>query len=306
MEITFLGTGAGIPSKERNVTAIIVNFLAEMKQLWLFDCGEATQHQLLHTTIKPRKITKIFITHLHGDHLFGLPGLLSSRSFLGGKDPVTLYGPQGLKQFVETSLKTSGSRLTYDLRFVELTEAGDVFEDDLVKVDCVKLDHGIDSYGYRISEKDRPGKLDTQKLQDLGISPGPIYRKIKTQEQTILEDGTVLNRKDFLGSPKKGKKLVLFGDTRYMPEHREFIEHADVLVHEATFHHENKALAYDYFHSTTVQAATFAKDASVKALLLTHISSRYQRADEKMLVQEARDIFPNTMIAHDFYTFQVT
>src|SRR5690625_4101469 len=119
MEITFLGTGAGMPSKERNVSAIMLNLLQERNSLWLFDCGEATQHQILQTKIKPRKIEKIFISHLHGDHVFGLPGLLSSRSFQGGEEPLTIYGPTGIKQFIHTCLQISETHLRYNIDVVE-------------------------------------------------------------------------------------------------------------------------------------------------------------------------------------------
>lgn len=305
MELTFLGTGAGIPSKERNVTAVVLNLLAEINELWLFDCGEATQHQLLHTNIKPRKITKIFITHLHGDHLFGLPGLLSSRSFQGGEEGLIIYGPQGIQDFVETSLKVSGSRLTYPIKFVELTGAGKVFHDKHFNIDCVELDHGIQSFGYRIQEKDRLGKLDVQKLQEIGIPPGPIYSEIKNHATTTLDDGTILYRKDFLGEPKKGKTIAIFGDTRYVPKHSSFIQNADVLVHEATFDRNKSDLANSYYHSTTEQVATFAKDSCIGTLLLTHISSRYQKGEEKRLLQEVKDIFPNTYIVYDFFTYKL-
>src|SRR5690625_4881951 len=150
MKIKFLGTGAGIPSKERNVTSILLDLTQEINKLWLFDCGEATQHQILHTSIKPRKMNKIFITHLHGDHIFGLPGMLSSRSFLGGTDPLTIFGPKGIEQFVETSLSISQTHLSYPIHYIELEESGKVFEDDSFIVDCVQLDHNIKSYGYRI------------------------------------------------------------------------------------------------------------------------------------------------------------
>lgn len=123
MEIKFLGTGAGVPSKERNVSAIALNLTEEINHIWLFDCGEATQHQILHTNLKPRKINKIFITHLHGDHIYGLPGLLSSRSFLNGDDLLTVYGPPGIKDYIKTSLNISGTHLTYPLDIIEFTEA---------------------------------------------------------------------------------------------------------------------------------------------------------------------------------------
>src|SRR5699024_1158172 len=145
MKIGFLGTGAGIPSKERNVTSIILDLTQEINKSWLFDCGEGTQHQILHTSIKPRKLNKIFITHLHGDHIFGLPGILRSRSFLGGNDLLTIYGPQGIKQFVETALSISQSHLSYPIKYVELKNGGKVFEDDSFIVDYIVLDHNIKS-----------------------------------------------------------------------------------------------------------------------------------------------------------------
>src|SRR5690625_2385750 len=305
MEITFLGTGAGIPSKNRNVSAIILNLLQENNHIWLFDCGEATQHQILHTSLKPRKLNKIFITHLHGDHIFGLPGLLSSRSFLGGDDLLTIYGPKGIKQFVETTLQISESHLSYPISYVELSAEGNVFEDESFIVDAVLLDHNIKSFGFKITEKDQLGELNVAKLRAHGIKPGPIYREIKENEQTTLENGEIIYRKDYLGEPKKGKVVVIFGDTRYMPNHVDFIKGADVFIHEATFSQTKETLANKYFHSTTKEAATLAYDANVKKLILTHISSRYQKEDEKQLLLEAQAIFPNTSIAQDFYTYQI-
>lgn len=305
MKITFLGTGAGLPSKERNVTSIMLDVTQAINNLWLFDCGEGTQQQILHTAIKPRKLNKIFITHLHGDHIFGLPGLLSSRSFLGGKDPLTIYGPKGIKQFVETSLSISHSHLTYPIHFVELSNSGLVFEDDSFIVHSILLDHNIKSFGYRITEKDKLGKLNVKKLKDKGIAPGPIYQQIKENEQTILNDGTIIYRKDYIGEPKKGKVIAIFGDTKYVPHHIPFIKNADVLVHEATFDAEKQDLARNYFHSTTEQAATFAKEANIQTLILTHFSSRYQKEDEEQLLQEAKQIFPNSLLAYDFFTFHI-
>lgn len=304
MEITFLGTGAGIPSKERNVTAIYLNLLQEIKTAWLFDCGEATQHQILHTTIKPRKISKIFITHLHGDHIFGLPGFLSSRSFLGGTEPVTIYGPKGIRDFVEASLGVSETHLAYQLHFVNL-EPGVLFSDEYATVECVLLNHNIVSYGFKITEKDKIGELNVRKLMENGIKPGPVYREIKENIQVTTENGTVLLQKDFLGEPKKGKVITLFGDTKYMPEHVDFIREADCLVHEATFDADKEQLAIDYGHTTTAQAAALAKSANVGKLILTHFSSRYQESDQVQLLAEAQEIFPKTFLANDFATFEL-
>src|SRR5690554_4537045 len=147
MEILFLGTGSGVPAKHRNVSSIMLKLLDERNSMWLFDCGEATQQQILNTTLKPRKIEKIFITHLHGDHIYGLPGLLSSRAFQGGDSPLTIYGPKGIRQFVNTSLKLSQSHIKYGIRFVEIESEGVVFEDEQFVVTTKQLQHGIPSYG---------------------------------------------------------------------------------------------------------------------------------------------------------------
>lgn len=305
MEITFLGTGAGIPSKERNVAATMLNIIEENNQLWLFDCGEATQHQILHTNLKPRKLNKIFITHLHGDHIFGLPGLISSRSFLAGDDILTIYGPKGIKTFVETALTVSDAHLSYTIAFVEITESGVIFEDDDFIVDTIFLDHGVPSLAYKVKEKDKLGELQAEKLKQIGIKPGPIYKEIKMNEKTVLDNGTIIYREDYLGKPKKGRSIALFGDTRYHKEHAAFIHNVNVLIHEATFAKDNEDLAFKYRHTTTKQAALLAKEAEIGTLLLTHISSRYQKADERHLCEEARTIFSNTFIAHDFYQYKV-
>lgn len=304
MEIKFLGTGAGIPSKERNVSAMALNLIEEINQIWLFDCGEATQHQILHTNLKPRKINKIFITHLHGDHIYGLPGLLSSRSFLNGDDLLTVYGPPGIKAFIETSLQISSTHLTYPLDIIEFTE-GTLFHDESFKVTVFLLDHGIPSYGFRIEETDKLGELNVEKLKASGIQPGPIYKTIKSQESTILENGTIIHRDDYIGKLKKGRIVCIFGDTRF---NQNFINHAlnaDLLVHEATFNETRDDLAYNYYHSTTKQAATIAKEGNVKQLILTHISSRYQHNEVNELLKESQTIFERTLIASDFLTYSI-
>ncbi|MCM3692945.1 ribonuclease Z [Neobacillus niacini] len=299
MDIFFLGTGAGIPAKLRNVTSIALKLLEERGSIWLFDAGEATQHQILHTSIKPRRIEKIFITHLHGDHIYGLPGLLASRSFQGGESEVIVYGPKGLKEYITTSLSVSQTYLKYPLKIVEIDE-GVIFEDDQFIVDARLLDHGIPSYGYRIVEKDRPGTLLADKLVEAGVQPGPVFRKIKEGETVMLDDGTVIVPSDFLGPDQKGRIVTILGDTRFCESAIGLARDADLLIHEATFSKGEEKLAFDYFHSTTHQAAEVAKLAGSKQLCLTHISSRYDRQAWQELVVEAQEIFANTDIAEDF------
>ncbi|MBU8788943.1 MULTISPECIES: ribonuclease Z [Bacillus] len=304
MELLFLGTGAGIPAKTRNVTSIALKLLEERRSVWLFDCGEATQHQILHTSIKPGKIEKIFITHLHGDHVYGLPGLVSSRSFQGGESCLTVYGPKGIKAFLETALEATGTHLTYPL-VIEEIEEGTVFEDDQFIVMAKRVVHGIPAFGYRVEEKDVQGALDAEALKEIGISPGPVYQKLKNGETVTLEDGRTVNGSDFIGPPKKGRIIAISGDTRKCENVKVLAENADVLVHEATFAGGDRELAGDYYHSTTEQAAETAKEAGAEKLILTHISARYQGESVNELINEAKEIFPNSTAAYDFYEYEV-
>ena len=304
MELLFLGTGAGVPAKHRNVSSIALKMLNERGAVWLFDCGEATQHQILHTSLKPRRVEKIFITHLHGDHIFGLPGFLGSRSFQGGDSPLSVYGPPGIRSFIEVSLQVSGTRLQYPLEIVEIEE-GIVFEDEQMKVQTRLLDHGISSYGYRITEKDKPGELLAEKLIAEGIKPGPVYKEIKKGGPVLLEDGRVIEGADFIGAPQKGKIISILGDTRPCEAAVALALGADLLVHEATLAAGNEEMASEHFHSTTTQAANIAKQAEVKALCLTHISSRYTLEEATDLQREAQTVFSKTYVARDFFEFKI-
>lgn len=305
MELEFLGTGAGSPSKKRNVSSVALKLLEERNAVWLFDCGEATQHQILYTTIRPRKIEKIFITHLHGDHIFGLPGLLSSRSFQGGSEPLTIYGPKGIKDFVMTALSVSESRLGYPLNFVELTKEGEVFHDKTFSVYAKKLDHKIACFGYRVVEANHPGALDVEKLREAGVPSGPIYGQIKAGKTVQLSDGRVLNGKDFIGQDQPGRIVAIMGDTRKTHAAVELGKNADVLVHESTFAKNEPRMARAYYHSTSKQAAEVARDAHAKRLLLTHISARYTGKAAYQLAYSVRNIFPNTRVVNDFDVYDI-
>ncbi|HIY93659.1 ribonuclease Z [Companilactobacillus sp. HBUAS56275] len=305
MELEFLGTGAGVPSKGRNVSSTALKMLDERNEVWLFDVGEATQHQILKTAIKPRKITKIFISHLHGDHIFGLPGLLSSRSNQGGNSPLEIYGPVGIKLFVETSLKVTGSRLSYPIKYIELKNGGEIFNDKTFTVYAGELKHRITCFGYRVVEKPRTGELLVDELQKYNIPNGPIFGQLKAGQTVTLEDGTVINGKDFIGPDKPSKIVTVISDTRYTPEIDKLSQDADVLVHESTFSNDEKKLAYNYYHSTATQAAEVAKRCNVKGLILTHISARYTGRGALILQREAQRVFKHTKVASDFDLFEV-
>lgn len=306
MFIQFLGTGAGLPSKTRNVSSLALKLLDERNEVWLFDCGEATQHKILETTIKPRKITKIFITHLHGDHIFGLPGLLSSRAFQNGEEELTIYGPKGIKEYVLMSLKLSNSHVKYPLKFVELLDSGIAFEDATFKVVYMTLKHGVNSYGYRVIEKDIVGELQVERLRELNVPSGPLYGRIKKGEIVTLADGRVIDGKDFIGPNKKGRQVTIFGDTRFNPAHIEFAKGSDVIIHEATYGKGEEAMAHSYFHSTCTQAAQLAQQANAKQLYLTHISSRYLTDATRQLQKDARAIFSSTKVVYDLFEVEVS
>lgn len=300
MELIFLGTGAGVPSPERNVTSIALTLHEERGTLWLFDCGEATQHQILHSPIKLSRLECIFITHLHGDHIFGLPGLLTSRAYQGGQTPLTLFGPPGLRSFVDTCVSISGSHIGYELNYVEVEE-GVVFEDEQFTVECGLLDHRIDSYGYRIVERDIPGTLLKDKLVAEGIPPGPIYKQIKMSKTPVEYDGRMLDPRDYVGPDISGRKLAIMGDTRPVQRAVELARGVDVLVHEATFAEDKAKLAHQYYHATSVQAARIAAEAGARELILTHISSRYTGEEAHRLVEEASHYHSRVYAAFDGY-----
>lgn len=304
MQLIFLGTGAGMPTKERGLSSLVLDLLNERGAIWLFDCGEGTQQQILHTTIKLSKLEKIFITHLHGDHIFGLPGVLGSRSMQGITEPLTLYGPLGIKEFIDTVMRLSGSYLTYPLEIVEISD-GLVFVDELFQVHAATLNHRVESFGYRIVERPRVGALDAQRLVEQGVKPGPLFQRLKRGESVQLEDGRILDGKDFLGPPQLGKVVAILGDTAPVESALVLAACADVLVHETTLDASMAVSANERGHSTTEQAANLAKAAGVKKLIASHISGRYTRRDTPRLLDECRQIFANTELASDFSVYEV-
>ena len=305
MELFFLGTSAGVPTRTRNVTSILLDLQHPTRGgLWMFDCGEGTQHQLLRTAAHPGKLDKIFITHLHGDHLFGLPGLLCSRSMAGNIQPLTIYGPPGIREFVETSLRISGSWTDYPLEIIEI-KPGVVFKDDAYTVTAAALNHPVECYGFRIEERDKPGALDGAALIAAGVPFGPLFQQLKRGESVTLEDGRTINGAEYLSPPRPGKKLALFGDTAPCENALALAQGVDLLVHEATLEVAMEEKANSRGHSSTHQAARLARDAQVKKLIVTHVSSRYDAEGCAMLLAECCAIFAASELAEDFATVRV-
>lgn len=303
MQLTFLGTSAGVPTRTRNVTAMLLNLQHPTQPgLWLFDCGEGTQHQLLHTAFNPGKIERIFISHLHGDHLFGLPGLICSRSMAGSAQPLTLYGPKELAEFVDATLRLSGSWTDFPLDVVEIS-AGEILDDGLRKVTAYPLNHPVECYGFRVEEHDKPGALDARRLIADGVPSGPLFQKLKAGERVTLADGRIIDGAHYLAPATPGKKIAIFGDTAPCDAALALARDVDLMVHEATLEAAMAEKANSRGHSSSEQTAQLARAANAKRLIVTHVSSRYDAEGCRRLLAECRHIFPDCELADDFATF---
>jgi ribonuclease Z len=292
IRIVFLGTSAGMPSRARNVASVAV--IMDGRVL-LFDCGEGTQHQLMRSDdVRAGGIEAIFITHLHGDHLFGLPGLLSSLGLGGRRDPLIVYGPPGIVAYLQ-SIPYFG--IAYELRVMEI-EPGDVRRGDGYRVRCAPLVHHAPCFAYRIDEDARPGRFDADRARALGVPPGPLFGKLQRGEDV---DG--VRSADVVGPSRPGRSIVYCTDTRPCPSAVELARDADVLIHESTYDASLSAEAKARDHSTASEAAGVARDANAGRLILTHFSPRYESAEP--LVNEARALFPQTDAAADFACFEV-
>jgi ribonuclease Z len=306
LQITFLGTSSGVPTRIRNVSGVALR-LPQRAEFWLFDCGEGTQHQILRSDIKISQLTRIFITHMHGDHIFGLMGLLASCGLAGNVQRIDIYGPPDLDDYLKACRRYSQTHFSYPIK-VHTVRPGIVFEDKEFTVSCELLKHRVPAFGYRVAEKDRPGHFDVQRASALGIPPGPIYGRLKQGEVIVLPDGQRVNGADLCGPTQVGRKLAYCTDTIFCEAAVNLAQDADVLIHEATFAHQDAELAYQRLHSTSTMAAQVALAAQVQQLIMTHFSPRYAPGNEvevKDLLAEARAIFPRTELASDFWTYSI-
>ena len=286
--------------------------LPQRSELWLFDCGEGTQHQFLRSELRVSQLRRIFVTHMHGDHVFGLPGLLASLGLAGTCNGIDLYGPDPLRDYLEGVLRTSSTRIGYPLRSHRVKEAAAsgalLLDDDDITVRCTKLIHRVPAYAYRVDQKPRAGRFDVERARALGIPPGPIYADLKAGREVVLEDGRIINGASLCGPERPGCSVVYCTDTVFSEAAVELSQGADLLIHESTFSHAEAEMAFARQHSTSTMAAQTALAAGVKQLMLTHLSPRYVPGNPVTpddLLSEARAIFPNTELAKDFLSVEV-
>ncbi|TXD31979.1 ribonuclease Z [Lujinxingia vulgaris] len=300
IQLVFLGTGSGKPMPQRNVSSVA---LFREGELFLFDCGEATQLQLTRSGLRPGALRAIFLSHFHGDHVNGLPGLLGSLTLNQRDDALDIYGPRGLRRWFKTLHDLHILRPGFRVRLHEITEASRVFDGEGFHVETQALNHRIDTWGYALVEDSRPGRFDLERARALNIPSGPIFGKLQRGETITLEDGRTIEPSQVLGPARPGLKIAYCCDTVPCPEAIALARDADLLIHEATYVAGDERSAHQRGHSTSADAARCARDANAKRLILTHISQKHLNLEE--VVQGARSIFPNVEIARDLAEFTV-
>lgn len=299
MRVIFLGTAGSTPTALRSLPAIAIKRKGE---LILLDCGEGTQRRMIQAKVGFRRNMKVFITHMHGDHVLGLPGILQTMSLFNVKTPLQIIGPHGIRRFIETIAKTVKFKLTFPLLIKEVGE-GVVCREKEYDVHAIWTVHSIPNLAYALIEKKRPGKFYLDKTLSLRIPEGPLWSKLQHGENVTLLNGRVITPSQVLGPSRRGRKIVYSGDTRPSENILKLAKGSDLLIYEATFSDEFAEKANENMHSTPSQGAEIAKEAGVKCLILTHISGRYDDMDS--FLEGARKIFPSTKVAKDLMELEI-
>jgi ribonuclease Z len=295
MRVHFLGTSAGTPTPRRNVTAQAVVF--DHGAVWLLDCGEGTQHRLLRSAVRASRVERILITHLHGDHCYGLPGLLAFLAIQGRKEPVELVGPVGLRELVETVARLSLLQLGYPLRITEIAAAGDLPGSGGWSLAVRPLTHRITCWGYILREGRRPGVFHPAKAEALGVPEGRLWGVLQRGGTVTLEDGRTVEPRQVADPPRPGRTLALLGDTSDADAIADAAQGCDLLVCEATYDASRAAKAVEWGHMTAAGAGALAARLHARTLVITHFSQRYEdEAGIAALRAEAAAACPGTRV----------
>jgi ribonuclease Z len=301
LKIQFLGTASAVPTRERGLSCTVVHF---ENALIFFDCGEGAQRAALTAGVGLNRDCSVFITHMHGDHVVGLLGLLQTMAMNRRERPLSVFGPKGIIEFIALNQRILGFGLTYDV-FAKQVREGKVYESKLgYRVFAKKSNHSRLSYAYVFEEKERPGRFDARKALELGVPEGPLWSRLQHGKSVKLRKGKSVHPSQVLGKARKGRRVGISGDTRPSKQLESFFRGCDAIVFDSTYGDEHAELAKENMHSTSREAATLAKRCGAKLLILTHFSARY--SDVSGLVKQAREVFPNTIAAKDELTYSLS
>jgi ribonuclease Z len=302
LEVIFLGTSAAMPTPDRSLSSVVIN---RNGTLLVFDAGEGMQYNFIRAKLGFNKKTTLFITHMHSDHILGILGFLQTLSLQGRNLPINIFGPSPIREFIMENMKLLNIKLTFELHVHTISGSqGVALKDKDYEILYCKSEHGpgICSFAFCLVEKERPGKFDIKKVKALGIPEGELYGLLQKGKNIIFENQTIYS-KDIVGKPRSGRKVGISGDTRPSNNLCNFFRDCDLLVFESTFSSKEIDKARESYHSTAIETATLAKEASVRKLCLTHFSSRYK--DLTDLLVEARSILLNTELAFDLKLLKI-
>ncbi|MDX1440841.1 MAG: ribonuclease Z [Nitrosopumilaceae archaeon] len=298
MKLVFLGTSAAQPTENRSLSCIC---LEREGEVLMFDAGEAAQIAYLKSGLGWNKKMKIFVTHLHGDHCIGILGLLQTMTMQKRKEPLEIYGPKGIDDFISSNIRVLNFGLSFPI-MISIIKEGQVFDSKFYSIYCCKASHSIPAFAYRFDEKDKPGRFNLEKAKELEIPEGPLWNKLQNGEQITI-NGKNIGPNQVLGEKRPGKKIGISGDTKPTAELQKFFENCDFLVFDSTFLDEIKEKAKETHHSTAKEASILAKNANVKNLILTHFSARYK--DEKQHLEEAKKFHDSVIAAKDLLEIEI-
>lgn len=298
MRLVFLGTSAAQPTPERGLTCIC---LEKEGEILMFDAGEGAQISYLKSGLGWNKKMKIFVTHLHGDHCIGILGLLQTMTLQNRTEPMEIYGPDGIEEFIAANIKVLNFGLSFPVMITTVRE-GTVVNEKTYTINSCEADHSVTSYSYLFQEKDKPGRFFPDKAKELGVPEGELWHKLQTGQDIQVGD-KIVKSSDVLGEKRPGKRIGISGDTRPTKKLEEFFKDCDYLSFDSTFSHELQDKALETHHSTAKEAADLAKKANVSNLILTHFSARYN--DESVLLEEAKTIHSSVIAAKDLLEIEI-
>lgn len=300
IKVVFLGTSGSVPTLKRSLPAVVVQC---SRSQWMFDCGENVQRQMMQAKVSFHRKMKIFISHLHGDHVLGLPGLLQTMALMDRKEPLQIYGPKDLIDFLVCTKEKLNFGLTYPVEINEIHEEGLVCNDEEYQVFAIKSNHAVNGFVFAFVEQTRPGKFYPKKAVGLGVPRGELWSQLQSGKTVQLADGKSVAPNEVMGPMRRGRKIVYTGDTKPFEAFAQFAKGADLVIHDCTFDDSLAEKAGVDGHSTPTQAAHQAKAAGAKLLALSHISARYPNAE--LLLEQAKKTFSNTVLAEDFLVLEL-